>query len=171
MRLAGGIGWCAGLVRVPMGLCLLLAVFVGACSGVRTDARGPLMAEAVTSSRPLVVRDSVGGQVYETAALVRALERSGREVRIERDCLSACGMLLALSRVCYQPDARFGFHAATVRGEIDPPSQALLTQHFPPGLRDWFRQSGADATVEGFRYLSGRELAGLDSRARLCPPG
>lgn len=155
--------------RLASAAVLLLAALAGSgCTGVRTDSRGPLMAEAVASSRPLVVRDAVGGLVYETAALVRALERAGRPVRIEADCLSACGMLLALERVCYTADARFGFHAATARGRIDPPSQTMLMQHYPEGVRDWFSRSGAARQTHGFHYLSGSEIARLDDRARLC---
>lgn len=148
---------------------MLLLLVLAAC-GTRTDAQGPLMAEAVASSRPLVIRDAVGGMVYETSVLVRALERAGRPVRIEADCLSACGMLLALERLCYTADARFGFHAATRPGHpaVDAPSNTLLMQHYPPLLRDWFEASGAARLLGGFRYLSGAELARLDRRARLC---
>ena len=150
---------------------LLLAAFaVSGCAGVRTDSRGPLMAEAVASTRPLVIRDAIGGMVWETAMLVRALNRAGRPVRIEDDCLSACGMLLAVDDLCYTADARFGFHAARVPGRsiVDMPSQALLERHYPEGVRAWFNASGAAETIDGFRYLSGAEMARLDDRARLC---
>lgn len=149
----------------------LILLSVAACGGVRTDATGPLLAEARPSPVPLVVRDAVGGQVYETSVLVRRLAAAGRQVKIEGDCLSACAMLLALERVCYAPSARFGFHAATDpdRSAVDPATEALFTQHLPPGLASWFTASGARARLDGFTYLSAAEVADLDDTPRLCP--
>jgi hypothetical protein len=58
----------------------------------------------------LTIAVHMGGSIPDHQALVRWVERSGCEIRIEGDCASACTMLLQVG--CVAPGARLGFHRA-----------------------------------------------------------
>ena len=124
---------------------------------------------AGTASGAAAVRieQDYGGRIGTYIHRFENLRRSGQQVIVDGDCLSACTLLLGIvpsDRLCVTRRARFGFHRAWKPGflglHIDNRAGTRRLWAFYPGkIRRWIVAQGG--LSDGLIYLSGRELRAL----------
>lgn len=108
---------------------------------------------------PYVVTADLGGPLYSRIQQVVELARSGRSIRIDGDCASACTLYLIFvseRRLCITPRARLGFHLPyhAETGVRSPKLGAAMMKFYPSGVRNWIRAQGglrSDTLVMGFK--------------------
>lgn len=101
-----------------------------------------------------ITRDP-GGWVDDYVAKYSLWRSEGRAVRIAGDCNSACTLAIGMipaARLCAEPQARFGFHSASLsdgntmkRIAHDQRSTSFIWRSYPPVLRQMlFKRWGWD---------------------------
>ena len=152
-------------------LILAFALTLSACASYAPPTTEGLDTYAQTQfnvGQPMVIWNNYGGVTAKTAA-VRELMRRGLTVRIEGECDSACTLLLQEKHgLCYAPDAVFGFHGFSTRGEYDPAASSLAASSFPPKLARWIVDHHAMSDPAVITTLPASELAKLDMEDRTC---
>lgn len=106
-----------------------------------------------------------GGKVDQFGALVKALNEVGCTVRIERECASACIMLLRVNGACVSPRTTLVFHGPSyygvpMRRDAFDRWSDWISDHYPPRIKRWFMQTGRF----GMHTLSGREAIRLGAK-------
>jgi hypothetical protein len=95
----------------------------------------------------------MGGSVEQFDTIVRQVDRSGEQFRIEGDCQSACTMFLRVKNVCVERDATLLFHAA----KSGTPLTNRMLSSYRPGLRSYLTANHFMDTSE-FHSISGAEI-------------
>lgn len=111
----------------------------------------------------MIVLSDFGGSILDRAGDIAAIERRQEAVEVRGACMSACTMLLAVTRLCVRPGAWFGFHRPTggSAGVADAATD-LMWRHYPVGLQELLGALRAEMA-----YLRGRDLLALGI-AREC---
>lgn len=115
-----------------------------------------------------------GGDTREFTQHVKALDASGRQVRVMvSDCFSSCTFYLLVRNVCIVPTARFHFHGpfdseafrrSGRRGLSDTVTNEtilLMTKNYEnrvPGLGKWFAQNAAQLWGNRYATLTGQQI-------------
>lgn len=122
---------------------------------------------------PVTVGTSPGGSVFGFIGDYDELRRSGRAVRIDGLCVSACTLIVGEvppDRVCVTPYAKLGFHSATQPSErhpdhwvFSPDGTRILWQVYPDSVRALLRKHGWDIRKPhpNLIYIEGKELLSL----------
>ena len=95
----------------------------------------------------------MGGSVEQFDTIVRQVDRSGEQFRIEGHCQSACTMFLRVKNVCVERDATLLFHAAKSGTSL---TNRMLSS-YRPGLRSYLTANHLMDTSE-FHSISGAEI-------------
>ncbi|PZO67091.1 MAG: hypothetical protein DI498_04975 [Paracoccus denitrificans] len=117
---------------------------------------------------PIVISNNKGGNVLQMVAHRSELEASGRPVRIEGKCNSACTILTTLPNACLAPTATIGFHAPRLPNtQIIPPIvDEIMAQYYRNGVKD--RWQSTWRTSLKIQSISAQEYVRLDPETRLC---
>lgn len=115
------------------------------------------------------VRNDGGGNVSD---YIRKRERLAKldSVRIEGKCLSACTIFTTLPNACVHPQAQIGFHGTSPRVPFIQRALDMRLGRFYRGEvrrrydRVWRHLHGRNQ----FHIVTGRELARLDPKIKLC---
>jgi hypothetical protein len=140
---------------------LSLALLAGLCLS------GMLRAE------PVIIRNDGGGNITDYRARRDRLAQAA-EVRIAGKCLSACTIFTTLPNACVGPNAKIGFHGTSPKSGIPAVDYYLdmrMGEFYRGDVRrlyetKWRFLGGSDQ----FHVITGRELAKLDPKIRLCKP-
>ncbi|WP_347137649.1 hypothetical protein [Paracoccus sp. SSK6] len=130
----------------------------------------PLASHAgiVERGRFIDVENHRGGNVLQMVQLRERLGRSGKTVRIQGYCRSACTILTTLPNACLAPKSRIGFHAPRIPNtQIIPPLvDEIMGNFYRGGIRDrWF--GGWNRSMK-MTVLTAREYVRLDPQTRIC---
>lgn len=133
----------------------------------------PMASETAKPARsargePIVIRNNKGGNVLKMVAQRSELEASGRPVRIEGKCNSACTILTTLPNACLAPTATIGFHAPRLPNtQIIPPIvDEIMARYYRNGVKD--RWQSTWRTSLKIQSISAQEYVRLDPETRLC---
>ena len=98
-----------------------------------------------TANEIIIYRDK-GGPIGNYLVDVLRERDTGRQIRIEGECTSACTLWLELEdRVCVKPSARLGFHYAHYAdGSVSLGGTRLMTDSYPQWLAEWFAKNVKD---------------------------
>lgn len=107
----------------------------------------------------LIIAAHMGGSISDHEALVRWVERSGCDVRIEGQCASACTMLLAVG--CVTPGARLGFHRPEASSHLAEWTRRMA-RLLPPRLARWYLDG--PAASRAVVWITGAEAIRLGAR-------
>ena len=122
------------------------------------------------SADHVVVEDSPGGTVESYIKLRNTLAENKIPVEIKGMCASACTAFLSVPGVCADRDARFGFHAAYyrpdlegvegVRAYFEPKGKYTeLLAYYPEPVRKWVLTHGG--LRDDLIWLQGAEMRRL----------
>jgi hypothetical protein len=108
---------------------------------------------------PIVVKADRGGYLHIYERRMQEFFRSGRRVKIDGLCASACTMYLALgSQVCVTPKAQLWFHTARkASGEINHDWNRHMLSIYPVKVRAFL---GNELRVE-WKVLKGAQLRAI----------
>lgn len=98
---------------------------------------------------PSGARHDAGGDVLAYEKAVARLIKSGEPYVAPLHCKSAATMLLAAPNVRWRPNGKLYFHSASLDGRTGPFVDAfnrIMSRHYPPRVRRWFRREGPGAT-------------------------
>lgn len=123
-----------------------------------------------THAETIVIKDDRGGLILEYLMRYEYLGRTGAQIVVDGDCLSACTLVLGYipaDRLCFTPAAKFGFHAAWSKDKdgqpvYSEPGTTLIWQQYPPWIRSWLHEQGG--LTQKMLYLQGKELAAMYNR-------
>jgi hypothetical protein len=125
---------------------------------------------------PVTIGTSPGGSVFGFIGDYDELRRSGRPVRIDGLCVSACTLLVGEippDRICVTPYAKLAFHSAKEPSEkhpdrwvFSPDGTRILWQMYPDKVQALLRRHGWEATGKRANhpdliYIKGKELLSL----------
>jgi hypothetical protein len=121
----------------------------------------------VPASATVRITADPGGQIGPYLDKLENLRKSGQNVVIDGNCLSACTMILGViprEHLCVTPRARLGFHAAWTPNETGRPVTSregteLLMSHYPQQVREWIGHHGG--LSPSLIYLTGHELTSM----------
>jgi hypothetical protein len=105
-----------------------------------------------------------GGGFTGVRDVVKQYNASGKAMRIEGSCQSSCTMLLAIRKVCLDPNATLLFHAALLPREAkagakpNPIKQAQMLNSYNSRLRNYLVSNGYVSTFQ-FHSISARDMA------------
>lgn len=103
-----------------------------------------------------------GGNVADYLRWYRRLTDAGVIAKVDGSCVSACTLVLAMpsSASCITPEARLGFHLASLNGVDDPAvTEELVQEFYPPSVQQWIKEHGP--LVSAPIYMSGAEAIAL----------
>lgn len=107
---------------------------------------------------PYVIQFNPGGSIQEFYERYSEVRTSGRPVRIDGMCLSACTMVAGLipqERVCVTPYAVLGFHSAYMLTMVGPQHSSegtrLIWQTYPAALRQMLVDAGWNGDPKSHR--------------------
>jgi hypothetical protein len=123
-----------------------------------------LPALTVPASATVRITSDPGGQIGPYLDKLESLRKSGQNVVIDGECLSACTMVLGViprDHICVTGRARLGFHAAWMPDSAGHPVTSregtdLLLSNYPHQVREWIAQRGG--LTPHLIYLAGHEL-------------
>lgn len=141
-----------------MHLSSLAGAITGVCTGLAIA-----LAIDVAIKRPAAINPAAsevriqkdgGGSMLEYISKYVGIKETGARVVVDGDCVSACTLLTGLlprTQVCVTPNARFGFHSASVPDPVIP----LISRHsiigtafarslYPTWVHEWVKQLGWD---------------------------
>lgn len=133
---------------------LLMASGAAFLSATIATAQGPAV---------VVIRDDPGGELPARIIQLAELRVAGVKVELRGElCASACTLLLALDRVCVDPDTRFAFHGPSHYGNPLPRENFeywsdFMARHYREPIRSWF-MAEARFQLKGYRTLTGADL-------------
>lgn len=118
---------------------------------------------------PYVISGDRGGRVIERVTTALDVADSGRLVRIEGLCASACTVYLALTRVnrvCLGPGAVLAFHQTTdiKTGKTNPKANKIVLSFYPISVQNWIKARGG-LTAK----LLVMDFAEARKHVRVCP--
>ena len=146
---------------------LLLALTLTGCSTVpgKVDASFVDAArEAHAAGEELVIWNNSGWSVAEMGRVLQ-LVRDGLKVRIVGDCASACTFFLTVpENVCYEPSAKFAFHAPSGTAGWENKS---YVRGFAPLLAASLLNDRALSSYDMTTYTAA-EIAALDYEEGYC---
>lgn len=121
------------------------------------------------ASCQVIIKNDNGGRIILYLLRYKLLYDSGKHVRIEGECNSACTLVLGAlpyDRICVTPHAVLGFHAAWEYGGatktdksirvINPTDTETIYRIYPPLIRRWIDSKGG--LGKDMIWLKGDEL-------------
>lgn len=131
-------------------------------------------------STPYVIASNSGGIVLDFIEQYEQVRRSGRSVRLDGICMSACTLVAGLipqERVCTTPFGKLAFHSAwqqTVWGAShSSEGTRLLWQIYPENVRAILRSRGWDGAAAptdnehpDLIYVDGKDLLTIFHRCQ-----
>lgn len=123
-------------------------------------------------SHDLIIREDIGGRIGTYAEKYEQVRDSGKRVRIEGPCISACTLVLGIvprSRICITKNALLGFHAAWIPGPDGRPMTSgtgtqVLWELYPPHIRRYLQKRGG--LNSKMIWLRGKALASMYQQCR-----
>jgi hypothetical protein len=143
---------------------------------------GLMLTAAVMPSRALVINDDEGGVIVDFIKLYSDIRDTGEKIVVDGECDSSCTLFLGLvpkQNYCVTPNAKLGFHTASVRHSWPDGSiaythasefSALMWNMYPGNIRAILKKvgwNGDDPTIAHPQivYLNARQLTRLGVRA------
>lgn len=126
----------------------------------------PTIGNSQASSDEIVVRDDLGGFIWQRLVELSRIEAAGQSVRIDRGaCYSTCTLYLGLTNICTTPHVTFGFHGPwAMNRQLSPEDfeelSGIIASHYPQPLRAWYLETGR-YKANGLYRIKGSELIRL----------
>jgi len=115
-----------------------------------------------TYSDHIVIRSHLGGYLQDEINFLADIMKSGKSIRIEGSCHSACTILLSYDKTCVTPGSFFGFHAASYAdGRMHLGGTLMLMKFYPPPILAVFINSGASLDNKILRVITGATVIRL----------
>lgn len=157
-------------ILLPLAPALALFAALAACvpePPAPAPAPAP-RATAASGGAPIVIRNDDGGNVTGYVARRNQLAASGRPVRFEGYCASACTLLITLPNACLAPDATVGFHMPHFigSGEPAPILNPLMAHYYRNGVLAQWNAVWSKSTK--MQVISARDYVRLDPQTQLC---
>lgn len=125
-----------------------LSMAVALCSGTAAYAASTWRhheAPPSDATGAVDIQEDRGGRVVDYALRMFELRDSGKEVRFEGRCDSACTLFLGLPKdqTCIGPGAYFRFHAPSAPSAKDVGAvQSFMMHKYPGWVRSWLTDQG-----------------------------
>lgn len=146
-----------------LGIIFVFVVYVAGCATTTTqDSFAKVFGQGTH-----VITLSKGGNVKDFILAANEVLKTGKHIKIDGYCLSACATFadIARSNVCITRSAVFGFHMATyttmfVKNGIFPVTLPLFSAKILPTLRsdimEWIEKNGGFKS-KGFLLMDFKE--------------
>lgn len=110
----------------------------------------------------IVIQSHNGGFLQTEINFLADVMASGKSIRIEGGCHSACTILLSYDKTCVGPGAYFGFHSASYKdGGRHPGGTLTLMKFYPTPILIFFVQSGAWMKTDELTFLTGPQVISM----------
>lgn len=147
---------------------------------------GLVMISAVSPSHALIIKKDDGGIIVDYVKKYSNIRDSNEIVVVDGECDSACTLFLGIvprKNYCITPNAKLGFHTASVRGKTltgkvkythAPEFSELMWNIYPSRIRSFLKivgWNGDDSNIAHPQivYLDPEQLNQLGVRS--CGPG
>ncbi|SDK41513.1 hypothetical protein [Bradyrhizobium ottawaense] len=147
---------------------------------------GLMMIAAVAPSHALIIEDDPGGIIVDFVKKYSDIRDRGETVVVDGECVSSCTLFLGIvprQNYCITPNARLGFHTASVKQKMPDGSftyshaeefSALMWNIYPGKVRKLIKRigwNGDDSSIahREIVYVSPRQLGAIGIRS--CGPG
>lgn len=122
----------------------------------------------IETADAVTIRNNGGGNTQAFAAERARLERSGKPVRIEGYCASACTIFYSLPNACLAKGSSLHFHgSSSPLGIGDAIANATLARYYRAGILAGFL-GGWNELTKPMHKVGAAHVVKLDPEAKLC---